>query len=109
MSLQPRTLFAWIFLAVLVAAGIFFTYHIAVAANDAPEQINGFQKVTVQPKNALYENPVTNKEPENDFAMHAEPLDLPQEPAKPMPIVVGQTEQDLRATRQVMETPPPVE
>jgi hypothetical protein len=109
MSLQPRTLFAWLFIAVIVAAGIFFTYHIAIAANDTPEQINGFHKVTVQPKNALYENPVTNKEPDNDFIMHAEPLDLPQEPPKPMPIVVGQTEEDLRATRQVIETPTPIE
>jgi hypothetical protein len=109
MALQnSRTLFAWIFVAVLVAAGVFFTYHIMDAASQPPKY-NGFEEVNpVLPKNALYSNPVTEAS-EDHVAMHAEPLDMPPEPPKPMPIVVGQTEADLRATRQVSETPPSIE
>lgn len=106
--MAPRTLFAWAFVALLIATGLFFTYHIFDVAS-TPTKINGFQEVNpVVPKNALYENPVTQAT-EGHVAMHAEPLDMPPEPPKPMPIVVGQSEADLRATRQVSETPPSIE
>jgi hypothetical protein len=102
--MRSRTLFAWMLVAILITAGVFFTYHIAVATQDPPKH-NGFQEVNpVLPKNAVYSNTVTQPEP----VMHAEPLDLPPEPPKPMPVVVGQTETDLRATRQVSETPPSI-
>ena len=107
---NPRTLFAWIFLAILISAGVFFTYHIVDAASSDTPKFNGFQEVNpVVPKNAVYNNPVTSKLEDNHIAMHAEPLDLPPEPPKQMPVVIGQTEADLRATRQVSETPPSIE
>lgn len=107
---NPRTLFAWIFIAVLIATGVFFTYHIVDAASTDILAKNSFQEINpVLPKNAMYSNPVTSKPQENHFALHAEPLDLPPEPAKQMPVVIGQTEADLRATRQVSETPPSIE
>ncbi len=111
----PRTLFAWLFIFVLIAAGVFFTYHIVDVAGSTPST-NGLKVDTIPaghvvPRNAMYENPVHFKEPAHEVAdiFHAEPLDMPVEPPKPMPVVVGQTEEDLRATRQVIETPPPVE
>jgi hypothetical protein len=109
---NPRTLFAWVFVALLITAGIFFTYHIVDAASQPSEpNFNGFNEINpILPKNSLYENPVnTTKGQDNDFALHAEPLDLPPEPPQRMPVVIGQTEEDLRATRQVIETPPPIE
>ncbi len=114
MSLRnPRTHFARVIIALLVTAGAFFTYHIANAVSQSDEpKYNGFNEINpIVPKNSVYENPVTTgtKGQDTHFAAHAEPLDAPPEPPKPMPVVVGQTEEDLRATRQVIETPPPIE
>ncbi len=108
-TLAPRSLFAWLIVVILLAAGAFFTYHIAVTAtsnnpNSDPSQF------AVLPSNAVFENPVHTKGASFDDShfQHAEPLDMPPPPL-PMPTVTGQTEEDLRATRQVIESPPTVE
>jgi hypothetical protein len=102
---QPRTLFAWFIVLFLIASGIFFAYHIMDASNQTTvsnEGINGFHEVNpVMPENAV------SKTIQEDSTMY-EPLDYHVEPQQ-MPRVVGQTEEDLRATRQVMETPPSIE
>lgn len=107
--MSSRTLFAWVLLILIVGVSLFFGYHIVYAAT-APTQYNGFQEVnSVVPKNSIYQNPVITKEDDSDFVHSAEPLDFPNESVKQMPPVVGQSEDDLRATRQVSETPPSIE
>jgi hypothetical protein len=105
---QPRTLFAWILVAVLIVSGMFFTYHIMDASQSSDifdasaKEINGFQEVNhVVPENAM------RKTIQEETTVY-EPLDHYVEPQQ-MPHVVGQTEEDLRATRQVIETPPSIE
>jgi hypothetical protein len=99
--MTPRTLFAWLLLGIVLLAGIFFTYHIVDAsAND----VSSFQEVNpIVPNNAFPSHPSNSTE---DTIY--EPLDAPVV-VHEMPTVVGQTEEDLRATRQVSETPPTVE
>jgi hypothetical protein len=99
--MQPRTLFAWILVLLILASGIFFTYHILDAQEAKAVSNVGFQEVNP----VLPENAVPSLQDESTVY---EPLDQHVEPQQ-MPHVVGQTEEDLRATRQVMATPPPVQ
>ena len=104
--MAPRTLFAWLVIALIVGTSLFFLYHIANVASDTKE--NTFQPINpVVPENQI-PKAVRFQEPV-ELVHHAEPLDMPPEPPKPMPVVVGQTEEDLRAPRPVSETPPPIE
>ncbi len=92
--MMPRTFFAWIALGLILLTGIFFTYHIFSAS-----QTNSFQEV----------NPIVpNNVPMHEIHPVYEPLDT-HVVSQEMPYVVGQTEEDLRATRQVSETPLPVQ
>jgi hypothetical protein len=98
---QPRTLFAWLIVFFVIASGIFFTYHILDAQQTETKDVNGFQEVNpILAENAM-------RTIHEDSTVY-EPLDQQVVPQQ-MPQVVGQTEEDLRATRQVMETPPPVQ
>lgn len=96
---------AWIIVAVLLVGLVFFSYQIYVASGNDVQPM----KSQVVPRN----DPM----PTDDLAVASEPLPMPQElpsipePAAPlpMPVVVGQTEQELRDTRPVSETPPTVQ
>jgi hypothetical protein len=105
--MAPRTLFAWIFVALLVFTAIFFTYHILDASSSSSNNPD-YQQIAYESPNTM---PVEAKNEFHDAPMHYESLNEQHDEmiAKPMPKVVGQTEEDLRATRPVSETPSPVE
>jgi hypothetical protein len=112
--MNPRTLFAWLVVALIVATCFFFLYHIVDVAQVPQKdiingQINSFHENPVAAKNVFHDEPVLSLQHEDHLSFHSEPLQPPTEPPKPMPVVVGQTEEDLRALRQVSETTPAVE
>ncbi len=109
--MPPRTLFAWLLVALAIIAGGFFTYHIASVATSNNDGNDPLPLQGIQPINSVFENPVHAKGASYDDVhfQHAEPLDAPQQQPLPMPAVAGQTEEDLRETRQVIESPPTVE
>lgn len=112
--MAPRTLIAWGILALIVFAAVFFSYHILnVTTSDSNMNANGGVNTAFQPLNPVVPKNVYAEELPRDREEHhvhfAEPLEPIQEQPKPMPVVVGQTEEDLRALRQVSEIPPPVE
>ena len=103
--MPPRTILAWLVLALIVTASLFFLYHIVNAAGGKE---NSFQEINpIVPENQFRKTVTFH--PEVELVHHAEPLNMSPEVPKPMPVVVGQTEEDLRATRPVSDTPPPIE
>ncbi len=105
--MAPRTLFAWIFIAVLFVAGIFFTYHILLASNSsAPTETKGVVEA-VQAANDVPEMVVASAKPIKEKAMVAMPIPHVVEPLQ-TPEIVGQTAANIKETRQVSETPPTV-
>lgn len=103
--MAPRTLFAWLFIALLIAAGIFFTYHILLANTEDPKTVE--IETIVQAHNDVPEMVIASTKPIKDIAMVCQsttevvqPLQTPQIPA--------QTPEDVKATRQVSETPPTI-
>ncbi len=104
--MASRTLFAWLFIALLVAVGIFFTYHILLADNEDPKLVE--VEATVQAYNSEPEMVIASAKPIKDRALICqsttevvEPLQTPQIPA--------QTPEDVKATRQVSSTPPTIQ
>lgn len=106
---MPRISVALVLILIVLGAVAFFGYHIYMAAGsqeqtNTPPQNNHLPRVNGL---ADYENPMEPVDPATPLEMEvlspvvehmAEPL--------PMPAVVGQTEEDLRETRQVQQTPP---
>ncbi len=105
--MASRTLFAWIFIAVLLAAGIFFTYHILLASNSSSMGDSKVVVLDIQAANDVPEMVAASAKPVREIAMVAMPINHVVEPLQ-TPEIVGQTEADLKETRQVSETPPTV-
>ena len=103
--MAPRTLFAWLFIAFLVAMGIFFTYHILQADSEPKEVVELI--ATVQPYNNVPEIVVASAKPIKDKALVAQSTTETVEPLQ-TPTIPAQMPQDVLETRQVMETPPSI-
>jgi hypothetical protein len=104
----PRISVAWIAILFILAGVAFLGYHIYEVAN--MPQVNGMGdeklvKTTVVPQNAPVETQVLKKE---DLGSVSQQLDYEVQPV-PVPHVVGQTEEDLRRTRPINDTPPEVQ
>lgn len=107
----PRISLAWLLVLALLGIAGFFAYQIYVTAGsgDLTEGSNGAGVGAVVPHNDHVEarDPVM---PAFQAAAPIVPMRVIQAtPALEMPAVVGQTEEDLRATRPVSETPPTVQ
>lgn len=90
----------------LLAIVLFFAYHIVLASkHDTNSIIN--HDLPVQPHNEPVQQPVFQA-PKHDIAVMSEPLDHAPQPPVPMPVVPAQTEEDLRETRPISQTPPDV-
>jgi hypothetical protein len=98
---MPRISVAWLLVFVVLAAVAFFGYHIyeaskpKAAENNPGPVLNGL---------AAYNDPKEDVAP-----LEMEILGPAVEPVVeplPMPDVVGQTEEDLRETRPIQQTPP---
>ena len=96
----PRISITWIFFILLLVVVGFFGYHIYVASQDptAPSA-----KPSVMPYNDV--RAVAHSE---DLAYQSAPIRQVPTPL-PMPEVAGQTEEDLRQTSPLNDTPPAVE
>ena len=103
--MAPRTLFAWLFIALLVTVGIFFAYQILQANSDPMEVVEIV--ATVQPYNSVPEIVVASAKPIKEKAMIAQSTTEIVEPLQ-TPMIPAQTPQDVLETRQVSETPPPI-
>jgi hypothetical protein len=103
--MASRTLFAWLFIAVLLAVGIFFTYHILLANNEDPKEYEVI--ATVKEYNNVPEMVIASAKPIKDKAMIAQSTTEVVEPLR-TPTIPAQTQQDVKETRQVSETPPTV-
>jgi hypothetical protein len=109
--MNPRTIFAWLVVAIIIATCMFFLYHI-VDVNSAPVRYSdskSFHESSVVPKNTYHDTPNLQKQHEDHLLFHSEPIHPPMESPNEMPVVVGQSEEDLRALRQVSDTPPSIE
>jgi hypothetical protein len=106
--MSPRTLFAWIFIAVLIAGGIFFAYHILLADPEEPPKVTEkMVEVDVKAHNNVPEMVVASAKPIQERALIAKELSEVTVPLQ-TPTIPAQTEADIKATRQVSETPPSV-
>jgi hypothetical protein len=106
--MAPRTLFAWLFIAVLIAGGVFFAYHILLA-KDEPETVKeSIVAVSVQAHNNVPEMVVASAKPVKERALVAQELSEVITPLQ-TPSIPAQTAEDVKATRQVSETPPTVQ
>jgi hypothetical protein len=108
----PRIPVSWIFLIALLGVVAFFGYHIFKAsssytANQDDEFIQSKKSVTFHPTVVQHSEEVPEPH-HSDAAETAEDMDAPIV-THPVPKVPAQTEQDLRATRQVQETPPSIQ
>ncbi len=109
---SPRIPLGWIILAVLVGLFCFFGYQIfkAYSGNDtnidAKEQSQEIQRLIANAPAAInhYEDTASMGE----HSWHTQAGSVAEEPQMEMemPHVPGQTEDDMRAQRQVMMTPP---
>lgn len=108
-SIMPRISVAWFIILAVMGAVAFFGYHIYMAASTTDE-INSFpQHNQFSGMNGLanYEHPMEPVEPATPLEMEVlSPVVERMADPLPMPEVVGQTEEDLRETRQVQQTPP---
>ena len=107
---------SWIFLVALLGVVAFFGYHIFKASssnvvNQDDEFIQSKKSVTFHPSvqtAAQHSEEVPEPRHSSESAETAEDMDAPVV-THPVPKVPAQTEQDLRATRQVQETPPSIQ
>jgi hypothetical protein len=116
--MASRIPISWIFLFALLCVIAFFAYHILQASSS--NQVYSVEKHAddefIHSKKSVSFHPevvVNQREevPEPQHAVHqsaAEDLDAPIV-TQAVPKVTGQTEHDLRATRQVQETPPSIQ
>lgn len=98
---MPRISVAWLLVFVVLAAVAFFGYHIYLAS--ATPAANEVQPVVLNGLTAY------NEPTEDVMPLEMEVLGPVVEPVMEplrMPEVVGQSEEDLRETRQVQQTPP---
>lgn len=97
---------SWIFLIALLGLVAFFTYHILSVSSSKKSDDDTFIKSAqhTQPSAGL-KHQIIDQVPEPSQTTAHEELDKPVV-THSVPSVPGQTEQDLRATRQVQETPP---
>jgi hypothetical protein len=111
-DMATRIPISWIFLAILVAIISFFGYHIFQATtskqgDSETEFIESKKSVSFHPSAVSKQEEVP--EPQHSAESHtAEDMDAPVV-INQMPNVPAQTEHDLRATRQVQETPPSIQ
>lgn len=128
MTAVPRISVAWLLVLVILGVMGFFAYHILTASSADPVVargvvVNSFDhddRPALQPVVAYNkpEPPVyvggsgasasASESFVPDLGQRSLDIDAPVVQQQ-MPVVAGQTEADLRATRPVMETPPPVE
>lgn len=100
---MPRISVGWLLVIAVLAVVAFFGYHIYSVSNTSENsdvlltQISGV--VTVSDPHA------SNKIPQLSMEVEMPVVDPLVEPL-PMPEVVGQTEEELRETRPVQQTPP---
>jgi hypothetical protein len=105
---------SWIFLTILVGIISFFGYHIFQATNtkqddSESEFMESRKAVSFHPSAVSKHEEVPEPEHSAESASYtAEDIDAPVI-TNQMPRVPAQTEQDLRATRQVQETPPSIQ
>jgi hypothetical protein len=114
----PRISVAWLLVAAIVGVLAFFAYHIFTATGSSPvdpPQARAFDitAADVDPPVVPHNKPsppalhiTETVRPDVGFA--GAELDAPVV-VQHIPVVAGQTEEDLRATRPVMESPPSVE
>jgi hypothetical protein len=105
--MSMRIPISWIFLVALLGLVAFFTYHIlSVSAKPKSEEDQFIKTIghTQQPLVGAVSHHA-EQVPEPTIAETHSELDTPIV-TQTVPSVPGQTEQDLRATRQVQETPP---
>jgi hypothetical protein len=116
--MAARIPISWIFLIALLGLVAFFGYHIFKASSDASnsssssnasnqddEFIQSKKSVTFHPTVTQYSEEEVPEPRHSEAAETAEDIDAPVI-TQSIPHVPAQTEQDLRATRQVQETPP---
>jgi hypothetical protein len=101
----PRIRIVWILVAALLVAVGFFGYHIFDAMN---QPVNHLEPDVPKPANEVPRLNVPVVKPKEELFLHSEPIMHEPEPL-PMPHVVGQTEEDLRETVPVNDTPPPIQ
>ena len=106
--MPTRIPISWIFLVALLGLIAFFTYHILNVSSGVSKHVSDDDKFMksiehTQPSAGLKHQLEHPPEP-SPTAIHEE-IDSPVI-THAVPTVPGQTEQDLRATRQVQETPP---
>lgn len=117
--MASRIPISWIFLFALLGVMAFFGYHILQASNASssksvhnPEYhaddvyMDSKKSVSFHPNVVSHDEEVP--EPQHAAPSSAEELDTPIM-TQPVPKVPAQTEHDLRATRQVQETPPSIQ
>jgi hypothetical protein len=112
MAAAPRISLAWILIAILIGLVLFFGYHIYTVGDDSSAQpIAGSMDIVKDGKIAspvIPHNDPVYAIPKEELIVHNEPLDVHVE-ERPMPMVVGQTEEELKMTSPLAETPPAVE
>lgn len=111
-GMNPRTLFAWLVVALIIASCLFFLYHIvdiSFAPAQEPSIINSYIESPVVSENTYKDEPLLPEIHRDHLSFQSESLQSTVVIPKEMPVVVGQTEKDLRALRQVSATPPPVQ
>lgn len=111
--MATRIPISWIFLAILVGIISFFGYHIFQATNTKhSDSDTGFieskKAVSFHPSVMTHEEVPEPQHSADSVAHTAEDMDAPVV-TNQMPNVPAQTEHDLRATRQVQETPPSIQ
>jgi hypothetical protein len=107
----PRISLAWILVFVIVGVIGFFGYQIYITANQDQNggvTQNGFNQVIPHNQEVRVSGQPTLPT-RDEFVFQAAPIVERKPEPLPMPAVVGQTEEDLRATRPVSETPPTVQ
>lgn len=97
---MPRISVAWLLVFVVFAATAFFGYHIYLASNTTSAN----EVLPVLNNLAAYNDPKEDVAP-LEMEVLGPVVEPVMEPLR-MPEVVGQSEEDLRETRQVQQTPP---
>lgn len=104
--MSMRIPISWIFLVALLGLVAFFTYHIlSVSSSPKSEDDRFIKSIEHRQPSAGLKHQLVEQVPEPSPTTSHDDIDTPVV-THDVPSVPGQTEHDLRATRQVQETPP---